>query len=464
VLQAVPAIIPPLDPTFLPAAKWNRSFRAMVNGDPGSQPFVFALERPDGVSRFETRILPDSHPASHLNVRHAERLLKALLWQQGAHTVFLGGSPGLAAQLGKIYSPAGERAFDHHFMGQRVYRRPFSLRSVSIADLPPAYSYPLSLGRHTQGCRIGFDLGGSERKVAATLDGRTVFTGELPWKPYFQTDPNYHYSAIDEAISRAAQHLPRVDAIGGAAAGIYVDNEVRVASLFRGVSEADFEQRVRKIFFDLKQRWGGVPLEVANDGDVAALAGSIALGAGSVLGISMGTSQAGGFVTPKGSITPWLNELAFSPVDYRLDGPQDEWSSDRGCGVSFFSQQGVTRFAAAAGYGFPAEMSPAEQTTAVQAALSTGDARAERVYDTLGICFGYAIAHYSEFYDFRHVLVFGGVTAGPAGARILNAARAVLAAEFPEVADKATLHLPEEGLKRHGQAIAAATLPAIDLG
>lgn len=461
VLQAAPAISPPLDPNFLPAAKWNQAFRAMVANERGARPLVLALERPDGVSRFETRVLPAGHPASHHNCRHAERLLKSLLWHHGAHTVFVGGAPELGRYLSEVYSPAGPRAFDHQFMGERVYRRPFAIKSVELDDLPPAYSYPVNLGRHTNGCRVGFDLGGSERKVAATLDGRTVFTGELPWKPYFQTDPNYHFSAIDEAISLAARHLPRVDAIGGAAAGIYVDNEVRVASLFRGVASGDFERRVRRIFFDLKERWGRVPLEVANDGDVAALAGSIALGAGSVLGISMGTSQAGGFVTPKGSITPWLNELAFSPVDYRRDGPEDEWSGDRGCGVSYFSQQGVARFAAIAGFDFPAEMSPAEQTTVVQAALATGDPRAERVYDTLGVCFGYAVAHYSEFYEFRHVLVFGGVTAGPAGARILESARAVLRAEFPELADLSRLHLPEEGLKRHGQAIAAATLPAV---
>ncbi|HZZ57105.1 MAG TPA: ROK family protein [Opitutaceae bacterium] len=459
VLQAAPAILPPLDPDFLPAAKWNHAYRALVAGDPGSRPAMFALERPDGISRFETRVLAEDHPASHLNARHAERLIKSLLWQQGAHTVFVGGAPELGRHLAEVYSPGGARAFDYHFMGEQVYRRPFAIRNVALDDMPPAYTYPVNLGRHTRGCRVGFDLGGSERKVAATLDGRTVYTGELPWKPYFQTDPNYHFSAIDEAIGRAARYLPRVDAIGGAAAGIYVDNEVRVASLFRGVSEPDFERRVRRIFFDLKQRWGNVPFEVANDGDVAALAGSIALGAGSVLGISMGTSQAGGFVTPKGSITPWLNELAFSPVDYRRDGPQDEWSGDRGCGVSFFSQQGVARFAAAAGFDYPAEMSPADQTTAVQSALAEGDPRAERVYDTLGVCFGYALAHYAEFYEFRHVLVFGGVTAGPAGGRILESARAVLRAEYPELADQARLHLPEESLKRHGQAIAAATLP-----
>ena len=55
----------------------------------------------------------------------------------------------------------------------------------------------------------------------------------------------------------------------------------------------------------------------------------------------MGTSVAGGYVTADGSITPWLNELAFVPIDYRENAPVDEWSGDRGCAVQYFCQQGV---------------------------------------------------------------------------------------------------------------------------
>ncbi|MBQ9739564.1 MAG: ROK family protein, partial [Kiritimatiellae bacterium] len=82
----------------------------------------------------------------------------------------------------------------------------------------------------------------------------------------------------------------------------------------------------------------GVPFEIVNDGEVTALAGSMQLNSNSILGVSLGTSMAGGYVNPDGNITDWLNELAFVPIDYRDGAPADEWSGDLGCGVQFFSQ------------------------------------------------------------------------------------------------------------------------------
>jgi predicted NBD/HSP70 family sugar kinase len=318
------------------------------------------------------------------------------------------------------------------------------------------------MGRHLDGCRIGFDIGGSDRKAAAVIDGKVVFSEETPWDPYFQKDPAYHIEGIHQSLCRAAEHLPRVDAIGGSAAGIYVDNEVRVASLFRGVPADLFESQIRRMFFGLQERWGGVPFEVANDGEVAALASSMALGENAVIGISMGTSQAGGYVRPGGDITPWLNELAFAPVDYRLDAPSDEWSGDVGCGVQYFSQQAVSRLADTAGFGFSASMPAPERLVAVQQAMAKGDPRAEKVYDSVGSYLGYSIGHYSDFYKLKHVLVMGRVTSGPGGERILLKAREVVAAEFPAVASKTRVGMPDEKDRRHGQAIAAASLPAIE--
>ena len=270
----------------------------------------------------------------------------------------------------------------------------------------------------------------------------------------------HHLEGVHDSLQRAAAHLPRVDAIGGSAAGVYVNNEVRVASLFRGVPPDEFERHIRRMFFTLQARWGGVPFEVANDGEVTALAGSMSLGANAVLGLSMGTSQAAGWVTPDGHITPWLNELAFAPVDYRADAPRDEWSGDLGCGVQYFSQQGVARLAPKAGFAFAAGQPLPEQLVAVQQAMAAGDPRARAVYATIGTCFGYALAHYADFYDVRHVLVLGRVTSGEGGAVILAQAAAVLRAEFPELADRIRLHTPDEQNKRHGQAVAAASLPA----
>ena len=240
-----------------------------------------------------------------------------------------------------------------------------------------------------------------------------------------------------------------------------MNNEVRVASLFRGVPADLFEQHVRRMFFTLQERWGGVPFEVVNDGEVTALAGSMEMNDNAVLGVSMGTSQAGGYVTPSGNITSWLNELAFAPIDYRPGGPRDEWSGDRGCGAQYFSQQGVARLAALAGFGFPSSQPLPEQLLAVQAAMKAGDPRARAIYETIGLCFGYAIAHYAEFYEIRNLLILGRVTSGEGGEVIIERAGAVLRAEFPALAEAIRFCTPDEKSKRHGQATAAASLPAL---
>jgi predicted NBD/HSP70 family sugar kinase len=423
---------------------------------------TIALERPGaGVSWHQSRVLGARHPSAPLSLRYAERLLKFLLWQKGGSTVWVAGAPEIAAHLAAVFSPSGARAFDYAFMGEKVYRQTFRIEAADIRDLPEERNIGLPMGRHLDGCRIGFDIGGSDRKAAAVIDGRVVFSEETPWDPYFQKDPAYHLEGIHESLSKAAAHLPRVDAIGGSAAGIYVSNEVRVASLFRGIPQDLFESHIRRLFFTLQKRWGGVPFEVANDGEVAALAGSMALGDNSVIGISMGTSQAGGYVRPGGDITPWLNELAFAPVDYRPDAPSDEWSGDVGCGVQYFSQQAVSRLADKAGFGLDEAMPAPERLVAVQEAMAKGDPRAERVYDSVGSYLGYSIGHYADFYKLKHVLVMGRVTSGVGGERILLKAREVLGAEFPSVASRITVGMPDEKDRRHGQAIAAASLPSI---
>ncbi|MDI1343001.1 MAG: hypothetical protein PSV22_02715, partial [Pseudolabrys sp.] len=138
-----------------------------------------------------------------------------------------------------------------------------------------------------------------------------------------------------------------------------------------------------------------------------------------------------------------------------------EWSGDRGCGVQYFSQQGVARLAPRAGLNFPVEMSLPEQLIAVQEAMGQGHLGARAIYDSIGVCFGYALAHYADYYDFRHLQLLGRVASGAGGEIILGQAAAVLRVEFPALAEKIRLHTPDEKQKRHGQAVAAASLPVL---
>jgi predicted NBD/HSP70 family sugar kinase len=455
-------IPPELDPEFVPAVLWNRAYEKLVEASGARVAVSIALVRPDKTcSVFETGILPLTDLNEEPTLRYLERTLKFLLWQRGGCKVLVSGCDPIVGKLATIYSPAGARRFDFEFFGEKTYLQPLEIRSCSVDELPEPNESAMPLGRHLDGCRIGFDLGGSDRKCAAVIDGEVVFSEEVEWSPYFESDPGYHIEGINDTLQRAAAHLPRVDAIGGSAAGVYVNNEVRVASLFRGVSQSDFESTVRRIFFDLKKRWGNVPFEVVNDGEVTALAGSMSMGENAVLGLAMGTSEAVGYVTPCGNITPMLNELAFAPVDYRAGSPIDEWSGDIGCGVQYFSQQALARLAPLAGIEFPPDMPFPEQLVEVQKLMADGDQRAPKIYSTIGTYLGYTVAHYADFYETRKVLLLGRVTSGQGGTIIIEKANEVLASEFPELEKQIEIVTPNEKDKRHGQAVAAASLPII---
>jgi predicted NBD/HSP70 family sugar kinase len=250
-----------------------------------------------------------------------------------------------------------------------------------------------------------------------------------------------------------------VDAIGGSSAGVIIANRPMVASLFRGISRDRYEQ-VRGLFLDIGREMG-VPLEIANDGEVAALAGSMSLEDNAILGIALGSSEAAGYVTPEGAITDWLNELAFAPVDYSPQAPTDEWSGDRGCGASYLSQQCVFRLAGRAGIAIPADLSPARKLLFVQERLEAGDHSARQIWQSLGTYLGYSIAHYADFYEIRQVLLLGRCTTGAGGEVILEEVQAILAVEFPELASRIRVQLPDEKSRRVGQAVAAASLPEL---
>jgi predicted NBD/HSP70 family sugar kinase len=455
-----PRVTPPLDPWFRPAALASRAFRDRARNSRHSQTIRLALEQADGsVSHFMTQIFEEQTPEAAGNFPYLERIAKLLLWSRGGYRFHFHGPSGLAEKLAAHFRETSTGKFDSHLVGERMFDHPIEVRHTD--SIPAERGSTTALGRHLEGCRIGFDLGGSDRKAAAVIDGKVVFSDETVWDPYFEPDPQYHYNGIMDSLKKAAAHLPRVDAIGGSAAGIYLHNQVKVASLFRGVPADQFEKRVKTLFFEIQKAWRNVPLEVVNDGEVTALAGSMALGRNRILGISLGTSTAGGYVNADGKITSWLNELAFVPVDYSPDAPIDEWSGDRGCGVQYLSQQCVARLLGPAGIELDSKLPFAEKLKCVQKLMTDGDYRARKIYQTIGVYLGYSIAHLADFYDLENVLILGRVTSGPGGDVILTGAKEVLREEFPDSHQKIAFHIPDEKDKRHGQAIAAASLPKL---
>lgn len=446
----------PLDPGFKPAILFNREYQNNLHSSKNGVPLVLGLERENGlISRFETLVSPTADPTT---LFYVERIVKFLIWSRGGWKLHFGGPKSIGEAIKKTYSSRGARKFDCKMMAL-AYGKNFEVHLTTAAKVPAAKDMEVPAGGHLAGCRIGFDLGASDYKVSAVIDGEAVFTAETPWDPKNQSNPEYHYHHISAALHRAAACMPRVDAIGGSSAGIIVDNEIRVASLLRSIPKKNYATAAA-VFKRIAKEWN-VPLVAMNDGDVTALAGAMSLKEKGMLGVAMGSSEAVGFMDKRGRVLGWLNELAFAPVDYNTKAPADEWSGDFGVGALYFSQQAVNKLLPAAKIKLPKDMGLPERLVEVQKLMLAGDERAAKIYQTIGVYLGYTIPHYLDFYDFDHMLILGRVTTGKGGDIVLEKAAEVMKQSFPKHADRVKIHVPDEKTRRVGQAVAAASLPKL---
>ena len=443
--------VPSLDPEFTPMLKYNQAFL-----ENAKKPVSIAVERTDGQMSTHHTFIHGTPEMKEADCYYIDRLVKTELWMKGGFKVYVNDSE-IYEYLKSVYCAEGDRAFDWDFMSD-VFEQPFEV--VLTDEIPETLDKPVSMGGHLEGCRIGFDAGGSDRKVSAVVDGETVYSEEVVWFPKITADPDYHYDGIVSALKTAASHMPRVDAVGVSSAGVYINNRTMRASLFLQVPK-ELNHKVKDIYIRaIRDTFGDVPYAVANDGDVSALAGTMSLEDNNVLGIAMGTSEAVGYVDSEGRITGWLNELAFVPVDAAPDAMRDEWSGDIGCGVKYFSQDGVIKLAPRSGIELDESLSPAEKLKVVQGLMAEDDERAAKVYESIGCYLGHTLAYYYDLYSFKHVLLLGRVMSGKGGDLLLETCKKVLADEYPEVNKAINLALPDEKFRRVGQSMAAASLPA----
>lgn len=445
--------IPELDPGFIPLYRFNQEFLKTAN-----KPIGIAVERAGGEMASCSTFIHGTPEMLEADRYYIRRLVKTLLWMKGGFRVYVCGDEAMFAYLkDEAFCDGGVQDFDFHYF-TNIFEHPFEV--VSTDSLPESKDSPKHIGGHFEGCRIGFDAGGSDRKVSAVVDGEVVYDEETVWFPKTNSDPDYHYDGIVSALKAAAAHMPRVDAVGVSSAGVFINNRTMNASLFIKVPPEVYDKKVKDIYIRaITDTFGDIPYSVINDGDVTALAGAMSLEDSSILGIAMGTSEAGGFVDEEGCIKGWLNELAFIPVDANPDAMIDEWSLDIGCGVKYFSQDGVIKLAAPAGIALDEALSPAEKLKVVQKLMEEGDARAAKVYEGIGCCLAHSLALYHSLYGFRHVLLLGRVMSGKGGDLLLAECRRVLADEYPELCSAISLDLPDEKFRRLGQSAAAASLP-----
>ena len=445
---------PELDPGFIPFGVWVESYRKGAE-----KPIAIAIERNEGqISVHHTKIHGTAQMAE-ADYRYVERYVKFLLWSIGGFRVSVCGCSDLTKRLQKAYTAEGERAFDYDFF-QKLYERELEIIDLPLDQCPASNESPRPIGGHTDGCRIGFDAGGSDRKVSAVIDGECVYSEEVVWHPKTNPDPTYQYEGILDSFRTAASKMPRVDAIGVSSAGVFIGNAPMISSIFYCVPRDRWDE-VKTVFDRAAAAIGDVPIVVANDGDVSALAGAMGMGCGSIMGLAMGTSEAVGYVDKDQQVLGWINELAFAPVDLNEEAMQDEWSTDFGVGCKYFSQDAVIKLAPRAGIELDEKLTPAEKLKVVQALMAEDDPRAAKVFTDIGKYLAYTVVLYSQFYDIHHLMLLGRVMSGKGGDLILSTCNAVLEAEYPALHKKVEVMLPDEKTRRVGQSAAAASLPAL---
>ena len=450
-------VTPKYDKGYYPLIKALENFEARVKSEKpeNTQNIKIAVERNGGnVYVYSYTGLKDGVD-DELNYRIAERMVKTILWVCGGYKIFVLGSKVVYDGLNAAYKQGGARAFDEDFMST-VYEKPFEVIFCTEENFPKEKKSSVKVGGFLKGCRIGFDAGGSDRKVSAVIDGEVVYSEETVWHPKTTSDPEYHYNGIKEAMLTAASKMPRVDSIGVSSAGVYIDNKIMVASLFIKVDKEKHGDYVKNMYINVAKELG-VPIQVVNDGDVTALAGAMDMKDNCVLGIAMGTSEAGGYINNEGCINGWLSELAFVPVDYSENAMTDEWSGDKGVGCKYFSQDAVIKLAENGGFKFEDGLTPAEKLKVIQKLAENDDRFALDIFRDIGIYLAYTIPFYARFYEMRHLMLLGRVMSGKGGEKILFTCKEVLLKEYPEFAN-IDIALPSEYVRRVGQSIAAATL------
>ena len=445
---------PKLDPQFVPFGVWRTAYLKDAK-----KPIAIAVERDKGRVSVHHTCIHGTPEMAEADYRYVERYVKFLLWSVGGFRVSVCGCSELAQRLKKAYDPKGERHFDFTFFNQ-LYERDLEIVDLPLEDCPAANEVAEPIGGNLDGCRIGFDAGGSDRKVSAVIDGECVYSEEVVWFPKLQTDPQYHYDGIVAAFRSAASKMPRVDAIGVSSAGTFIGNAPMVASLFIKVPRSEWD-KVKTIYDRAAKEIGDVPIVVANDGDVSALAGSMSLGEGAVMGLAMGTSEAVGYVNRDCNILGWFSELAFAPVDLNESAMRDEWSGDIGVGCKYFSQDAVAKLAPAAGITLSQSLTPAEKLKEVQKLAEGGHPGALDIFRSIGVYLGHTLCLYERLYDIRNLIVLGRVASGVGGDLIVSECRRVLEEEYPEIAAKLRVMLPDENFRRVGQSMAAASLPEV---
>merc|ERR1712070_624656 len=474
-LLARPKVVAPLDPNFSPVILGKKKYLAAAAGC--ADRLEWALPRADGCGRGGIPVLPEGSEEAEASIYLAGVLIQEMMWQRSGSELLLAGPPGICEAVAADFREGGRYEFEIKSMPNvcGTPERPFLVNIVGAGDLPEARDTPQVCGKDASGCRLAFDLGKSDIKVVAVKDNEVVYSKETEWD-VTNPDPQYHFDAIVAAMQLGKEALPQIDAIGGSATGtVSGANEATWCDIFPNVPPDVYKEKVVDIFKRIaKEVAGDVPLKVINDGEVTALAAVQKISKGNVMGISMGSSEGGGYANADGNLTGWINELCYIKLDMNPSAPTDPWTKGAHRGIShmYLGQRGATKNAhkiceVPENYKYPhpdmctiKHEDHAQCLKLVQQAMKDNPDKASDLYRTCGVYLGYGLAQYCEFYKIDHVMILGRVSKGAGGDLMLKTAGEVLETEFPEL-PKIQFHTADDHFKAVGQCIAAAALPKI---
>merc|ERR1719436_1599403 len=392
----------------------------------------WALPRADGCARYKMPVFADGHEDVEASIYLAGVLIQEMMWQRSAACLMLSGPPKQTEALKAAFSAGGMYEFEIKSM-PNVCGTPdktFEVKICKPEELPPAKDTPQVCGKEANGCRLAFDLGKSDIKTVAVKDGEVLYSKETEWD-VTNVDPEYHYKAIVDALNLAKAALPKVDAVGGSATGtVSGANEATWCDIFPNVPPDVYKAKVVDIFVRMaKEVAGDVPLKVINDGEVTALAAVQKIGKGNIMGISMGSSEGGGYANTDGNLLGWINELCYIKLDLNPEAPTDPWTKGAHRGIShlYLGQRGATKLAAKItevpeNYKYPhpdmctiKHEDHAQCLKLVQKAMEADPEKASDLYKTCGVYLGYGLAQYCEHYKIDHVMILGRVSKGAGG-------------------------------------------------
>ena len=445
---------PALESGFLPAYAFVSRYRQGA-----AKPYAFAWERLDGcISKFDTLIHGDE-AHRELDLFYLAYMSEYAFFSWGGVKLYLCGDREISEALKAVYEDEKSPSNRVLTYGERVYKKPLEIAFLPYEQCPERLcSKPI--GRHMDGCRIGFDAGASDRKVSAVIDGEVVYSEEVIWNPKLETDIDYLYREVVTAFKTAASKMPRVDAIGVSTTGNAENNLLLSMHLHPLVSQKDKDEKGPYVFLRAQKEIGeDIPMLVLNDGNVSALAGSMAIGKNKVWGVAIGTNIGTGYVDAEGNLSDMLIECATTKIALNEDAEPNEWTTLKGTAGSYFNQDRVADVAMKAGIEIDKSLYPAQKLLVVQEYMEKDDPRVRGIFDDLGCILAHHLPFISMFFDIENVVLLGRVVSGKGGEVLLAACERVLAEEYPETAARIKLWLPDENFRRVGQSIAAASLP-----